>query len=184
MIIKLCSIVAMLLATDPAASKGFLSSPSVWKVINVLVFALILVYILRNKIGIGKVFDNRAAAITKDLEQARRDKEQAERQLAELSARLNRLDDELAEIRAETARESEREAERIHQAALADAEKIRQMASREIEGAVKAARTELRAFVAEQSVEMAEAIIRREIRPEDNNQMITRYVEELREVNR
>ena len=49
---------------------------------------------------------------------------------------------------------------------------------------MKAARTELRAFVAEQAVQMAEAIIRREIRPEDDARMLNKYIEELREVKR
>jgi ATP synthase F0 subunit b len=178
LITDLYALAVMTLASDTSTSQSW------WKVINVAVFLLILIYVLRNKIGIGKVFDARAAAITKELEQARRDKEQAQKQLAEVSARLDRLDQEVAQIRVEAEREAERESERIHQAALADAEKIRQMAQREIEGAVKAARGELRAFVAEQSVEMAETIIKREIKPEDNSRMISRYVEELREVNR
>jgi len=75
-------------------------------------------------------------------------------------------------------------AERIHQAAAADAEKIRQSAQREIEGAMKSARSELRAFVADHAVQMAEAIIRKEIRPEDASRMLTRYTEELGEVKR
>jgi F0F1-type ATP synthase membrane subunit b/b' len=90
----------------------------------------------------------------------------------------------VAEIRAAAEREAEREAERVRQAAAADAEKIKQMAEREIEGATKSALTELRAFVAEHSVEMAEGIIRREIRPEDDRRMLTEYIDDMREVNR
>ncbi|HKY03668.1 MAG TPA: ATP synthase F0 subunit B, partial [Blastocatellia bacterium] len=149
-----------------------------------LVFLVILVYIFRNKLRIGQVFDNRASSIVKELEQARQEKEEAQRQLAEVEARLDRLDQEIDEIRREASAEAEREQERIRLAADADAEKIRQTAAREIEGAMKAARTELRAFVAEHSVEMAEAMIKRELRPEDNSRMLTRYVEELGEVNR
>jgi len=161
-----------------------MSNPDLWRVINIVVFALILVYILRNKIGIGKVFDGRAASIVKELDQAKRDKEAALKQLAEVEARLGRLDLELAEIRLEAEQEAAREAERIHLAAAADAEKIRQSAHREIEGAMKSARSELRAFVADQAVQMAEAIIRKEIRPEDASRMLTRYTEELGEVKR
>lgn len=179
-----CLIHPVLLATDAAGEGGFLTNPAVWRVINLIVFLLVLVYILRNKVRIGQVFDNRAAAIRKELEQARHDKQEAEQRLAEVEARLGRLDQEVAEIRAEAAREAEREAERVRQAAAADAEKIRQMAEREIEGAMKSARTELRAFVAEHSVEMAEKIIRREIRPEDDRRMLTEYLDNLREVNR
>jgi len=163
---------------EPAANHDL------WRVINIVVFALILVYILRNKIRIGKVFDDRAASIVKELEQAKRDKDDALKQLAEVEARLGRLDLELAEIRLEAEQEAAREAERIHQAAAADAEKIRQSAQRVIEGAMKSARSELRAFVADHAVQMAEAIIRKEIRPEDASRMLTRYTEELGEVKR
>ena len=183
-LIVISSILLLLLAADSAASGGFLWNKDIWKVINLLIFVLILVYIFRNKIKIGQVFDDRASVILKDLEQARRDKEQAVQQLAQVESRLNRLDQEIAEIRAESEREAAREAERIRAAAAADAEKIRQTAQREIEGAVKAARMELRAFVAERSVEMAESMIRRDIRPEDNHRMLEKYVDEMREVNR
>lgn len=172
---------AMLLA-EGGEARGFLSSPELWRVINVLVFVFILVYILRKKVGIGQLFDSRAAAIRKDLEQARRDRQQAEAKLAEVEARLGRLDQELAEIRAQSDREAERESERIRLAAAADAEKIRELARREIDGAMKAARTELRAFVAEQSVSMAETMIRGEIRADDNRLMLNRLLDEMNEV--
>jgi ATP synthase F0 subunit b len=148
-------------------------------VINLLLFVIILVYILRNKIKIGQVFDSRAARIAKELEQAKRDKQEAQERLAELESRLGQLDREVAEIRANAERESAREAERIKRAAEADADKIRQMTQREIEGAMRNARSELQAFVAEQSVAIAESIIRREIRPEDNARMVNKFIDEL-----
>ena len=155
-----------------------------WRPINLLIFVIFLIYILVKKVRVGEVFDTRAATILKELEQARRDKEEAQRRLAEVEARFERLDQEVAAIRAESEREAVREAERIRQAAEADAEKIRQTARREIDGAMKAARTELRAFVAEQSVGLAETIIRRDIRPDDNKRMLNRYIDELSEVSR
>lgn len=183
MTIVILTGLALALAAD-GGSKSFFTSPELWRVINLLVFVLILIYILRNKIGIGKLFENRAVSITRDLEQARKDKEQALSRLAEVEARLGRLDQEVAEMRVEAESQAAREAERIRQAADVDAEKIRQMTQREIEGAVKAARNELQSFVAEQSVRMAEEVIRREIRPEDNARILTRYTDELREVKR
>ncbi len=174
---------AWLAAPSGESASGFMN-PDLWRVINLLVFLVILIYIFRNKLRIGQVFDNRASSIVKELEQARHEKEQAQRQLAEVEARLNRLDQEVEEIRREALNEASREQERIRQAAAADAEKIRQTAAREIEGAMKTARTELRAFVAEQSIEMAEAMIKRELRPEDNSRMLTKYVDELGEVSR
>ena len=175
---------ALLFLAESEGQDGFLRNRPLWRVINLVIFILILIYILRSKVRIGQVFENRAATIVKELEQAKRDKQEAEARLGELEARLGRLDQEVAGIRAEAQRESEKEAERVRQAAAADAEKIRLTTQREIEGAMKAARTELRAFVAEQSVAMAEGIIRREIRPEDNSRMVNKFVDDLREVNK
>jgi F-type H+-transporting ATPase subunit b len=180
--IQMLTVPALALLSE--AGTGLMRNQDLWRVINIVVFAIILVYILRKKIGIGKVFDNRAASIVKELQQAKHDKEEALKQLAEVEARLSRLDQEIADIRLEAEREAAREAERIREAAEADAKKIAQAASREIEGAMKAARSELRAFVAEQAVQMAEATIRKEIRPADASSMLTRYAEELGEVKR
>ena len=179
MIVDLFIRPALFLAAEGAEATSLWTNKPLWRVINLLVFVIFLVYIFRNKLQIGKVFDNRAASIVKELEQAKRDKQEAQERLHELEARLAQLDQEVSAIRAEAERESAREAERIRQAAAADSEKIRQTAQREIEGAMKAARTELRAFVADQSVKLAEGIIRSEIRPEDNARMVNRFIDDL-----
>jgi F-type H+-transporting ATPase subunit b len=161
---------------------SLLMNQGLWQVINFIVFVAIMIYIMRNKIGIGKVFDDRAVAIRKELDKAKIEKEEAERKLAEVEARMSKLDEEVAQMRAEAELEAEREATRIREAAALDAEKIKLMTAREIEGAMKEARAELRAFVADNSVAMAEAIIRRELKPEDNSKILNKYVEELRGV--
>ena len=170
---------ALFLAAEQAEKTGFLSNPNLWRVLNLLVFVIFLVYVLRNKVRVGQVFDNRAASIVKELEQAKRDKQESQERLGELESRLSRLDQEVTDIRAQAHRDSVREAERIRQTAAADAEKIKQTAQREIEGAMKSARGELRAFVAEQSVAMAESLIRREIRSDDNTRMVNRFIDDL-----
>jgi F-type H+-transporting ATPase subunit b len=175
---------ALFLAAEQAEVKGFWADPTIWRILNLLVFVIFLIYILRNKVRIGQIFNNRAASIVKELEQAKRDKQESQQRLAELEARLGRLDHEVADIRAEAARESAREAERIRKTAASDAEKIKQTAHREIEGAMKAATSELRAFVADQSVALAEGMIRREIRSDDNIRMVNKFIDDLSEVSK
>lgn len=175
---------ALALLAEGEQSGGLLSNPLLWRVINLLTFVLVIIWILRSKVKIGQVFDRRAALIVKDLEEARREKQEAHERLQEVESRLAALDTEVAQIRAEAQHEAAREAERIRQSATTDAEKIRQTASREIEGAMKAARSELRAFVAEQSVALAEQSIRRQLRPEDNKRMLDKYIEDLGEVSK
>jgi F-type H+-transporting ATPase subunit b len=165
--------------------KDFIYDPKnqlLFQTFNFVVFVAILIYLMRNKLGIGKVFDDRAAAIRKELDKAKTEKAEAERKLAEMESRLGRLDEEVAQMRAEAELEAEREDTRIREAAALEAEKIQLMTAREIDGAMKEARAELRAFVADNSVAMAEAIIKRELKPEDNSKMLNKYVEELREV--
>ncbi len=52
---------------------------------------------------------------------------------------------------------------------MVEISKLREQARREIEGAAKAAKKELRRFAAQQSVELAEKVIRTDIRPEDGH---------------
>jgi F-type H+-transporting ATPase subunit b len=175
---------ALVFAAEAAEQTDIWHNYTLWRVINLLIFVIILVYILQKKVRIGQVFTNRAASIVKELEQAKRDKQEAQERLQELEARLGQLDQEVTQIRADAERESALEVERIRKAAAEDAEKIRQTAQREIEGAMKAARTELKAFVAEQSVALAEGIIRREIRPDDNTRLVNKFIDDLREVSK
>src|SRR5262245_62145242 len=169
----------MMIAAGTEEQVTLWNNKPLWRVLNLLIFVLVLVYIFRNKIKIGDVFNNRAATIARQLERAQREKQEAEERLGALEARLRNLDKEIEQIREEAAGESLRESERIQKSADADAEKIRQAAQQEIAGAMKAARNELRAFIAEQSVVLAEGIIRREIKPEDNNRMLNKYIDDL-----
>ena len=167
----------ILLAETPAEHPG-------WRIINLLVFAGALIYIFVNKVKIGEILERRAASIKRDLEEARQEKEEAEQRLAQVAARLSKMDQELSEIKGRAESEAKHEVERLRQAALADAEKIQEFAKREIEGAVKAARAELRGFAADTAVETAEAIIKKAIKPEDNSRLISEYVDQLGEVKR
>lgn len=171
----------LLLLAEQEGAQSFLTSKELWRPLNALLFLLILIYILRNKIGIGRIFDDRAASIKRELDQARQEKQQAVDRLAEIESRFGRIDQEVAQIRADAEQEAEREAARIRDAAAADAEKIAQMTHREIDGAVRTARAELRDFVAEHSVGLAEAIIRNEIKPEDDRRIIGEYADQLKE---
>lgn len=168
----------------PLLSAGLLGNEDFWRVVNLLVFLAILFYLLVYKVKIGNMLDQRGANVAKELEEARQEKLEAEHRLLEVEQRLRKLDSEVVELRVQSEAEAKREVERIREAAKADAEKIRQMARREIEGAMLAARAELRAFVADHSVSMAEGIIRKEIRPEDETRIIGEYVGELGEARR
>jgi F-type H+-transporting ATPase subunit b len=101
------------------------------------------------------LFRKRSAALQKDLSLARAATEDANRRLAEVEARLSRLDSEIEAIRQQAERDSAEDEKRI-QAALED-ERARIVASaeQEIGAAQAAAQRELKKFAADLAVDSA-----------------------------
>ena len=145
-------------------------SPVVPRTINLIVFVLLLYFLLRKPAG--EFFRSRLAEVRATLERAAKDKEEATTRLAEINARLGRLDADLAEIRAQAEREAAVEQERMENESRLDAERLRQAASREIQAAKQSALLELREFAAEKSVELAEQIIRGELTLDDDKRLV------------
>jgi F-type H+-transporting ATPase subunit b len=156
--------------------------PTIAKLINLLLFIGALFYFLRRPIS--NAFRARQEGIRSELMRAEEERAAAEARLEEIKGRLARLDTEVEAIRANAQKEAAEERARVERATEAEIRKIREQARREIESAAKAARAELRTFTAEQSVKLAEEMIRRDIRPEDDAQLAREYVEELGGVRR
>lgn len=150
-----------------------------WKFINLAVFVAILVFILTRKVKIGEAFKTRREQIRRELARAKEERDAALAKLKEVEERLARLDSEVTTIQGQSQREAAEERERIAKSTEAEIAKLGEQAKREIESAGKAAKHELRVYAAETSVQLAEQIIRREMRPEDDARLITRNVEEL-----
>jgi len=162
----------------------FLFTGSFWtsplgfpKLINLLIFLAILYYLLRRPVG--DFFKQRLASVRQTLERAAKEKGAATEKMAELDARLNRLDAEVAEIREQARREALAERERMKADTERDIERLRALTSRELDAAKQVALSDLREFAATKSVELAEQIIRKELTPEDDARLLRRVSEEL-----
>ena len=155
-------------------------SPAVAKLINLTIFAGVLYFLLRKPVR--EFFTQRLAQVREMLERAAREKDAATAKMAELDARLNRLDTELGGIKSQTEREIAAERARMEAEAKNDVAKLRVMAQREIESAKQIAMADLREFAATKSVELAEQIIRRELKPEDDARLLQRVGEEMSRV--
>lgn len=148
-----------------------------WRYFNLLLFIGVLVFLLRRPIG--EAMRARREGIRRDLMRAQEERNAALAKLEEVNARLANLDAEVEAIRAQSQREAAEERERIARSTEEDSRKIREQAQREIESAGKAARHDLRRYAAEQSVRLAEELIRRDIRPEDDARLVNTYVKDL-----
>ena len=150
-----------------------------WKFINLAVFVLLLVYILTRKANLGEAFRTRRENIRRELARAQQERDAAVAKLKEVEERLARLDNEVQDIKEKSTVEAAEERERIAHSTETEVAKLSEQAQREIENAGKAAKKELRRYTAEQSVQMAEQLIRREMRPEDDARLISHNLEDL-----
>lgn len=124
-------------------------------------------------------FRGRAESIVASITESAKVKEEADRKLREAEGKLQRLDQELAELRQAAQREAAAEAERIRAAAREDAQKIERAAQAEIEAAERAARMELKALAARLAVERAEALIRQQLTPQTEAALLQSFVQNL-----
>ncbi len=149
-----------------------------WKFVNLFAFVAIILLIMR-KMRIGEAFKTRREQIKSDLQRAQQERDAALAKLKEVEERLALLDGEITTIQEQAKREAAEERERIAKSTEAEITKLSAQAKREIESAGKAAKHSLRIYAAETSVRLAEEMIRREMRPEDDVRLISRNVEEL-----
>ncbi|MGZ7100228.1 MAG: ATP synthase F0 subunit B [Candidatus Angelobacter sp.] len=105
-------------------------------------------------------FSGRTATIQKGIEEARKMSEDARRRLAEVEGRLSRLDTEIAGMRKEADENAKAEEQRLLAAGEEERRRIVASAEQEIEMAANAARRELKSYVAELAVQLAEKKIR------------------------
>lgn len=152
------------------------------RVVNFLIFVAALYYVLRKPVS--DFFRQRAQAIARELEAAARARDVAAQELAQMRARMGRLEEEIAAIRARAEREAEAEYERLQREAQAEAEKIRALAEREIEMARRAAELELKTFLVERVLARARVLLRQQVTEEDHRRLIAQFIEELAEVPR
>jgi len=150
-----------------------------WKFFNLAIFVSALVYIMTRKAKVGDAFKARREGIKQELARAQQERDAALAKLKEVEERLGLLDSEVATIKEQSVREAAEERERIARSTETEITKLSEQATREIESAGKAAKKELRRYTAEQSVRLAEEIVRREMKPEDDARLIANNIEEL-----
>lgn len=124
-------------------------------------FAVLAVLIyLASRSRIPAMFRSRTANIRRAMEEAGQASADANRRLAEIEARLSRLDHEIETMRQQAERDAATEEEKLRLAAAEDAHRIVEAAEQEIAAAASLARRELKAYAAELAVTMAEKRIR------------------------
>ncbi len=121
--------------------------------LNFAVIAGLMIWVSRKYLPAA--FSARTAAIQKAMREAQKASDEARRKLAEIEARLMKLDVEIGMMRDAAEKEAGAEEVRIRAAAQDDARKMVESAQQEIATAAKAARRELTAYAADLAVALA-----------------------------
>jgi F-type H+-transporting ATPase subunit b len=124
-------------------------------------------------------FRGRADSISGAIQQAAAARQEAERRVREVEAKLARMDQEVAALRAAAQRDAAAEAERIRALTAEEAQKVERAAAMEIDASQRAARMELKALGARLAVERAEALLRKQITPAAEAQILRGFVDDL-----
>ncbi|HEV2305103.1 MAG TPA: hypothetical protein VGR93_06265 [Candidatus Acidoferrales bacterium] len=162
--------------TNPQVEAGS-TTGWVYRWINFLILVAALAWVFAKKTP--PYFRARRRAIADAIAESARAQEEAQRQEREAEQKMSTLDNEVADLRARSKRESAAEAERIRARAQEEAKRVAQSAQAEIRAAERAAQMELKAVAARVALERAEAMLRERISAQTESSLFNGFVAEL-----
>jgi F-type H+-transporting ATPase subunit b len=147
---------------------------------TLLIFVLVI-YLLRRFAWnpLLDVLSKRETTIRETIEAAQRERQQAERLLAEYQAQLAKAREEAAALVTEGRRDAEAVARRVQEQARTESEELLARARREIELATDSARKQLHDEASELAVMVAARIIQKELSAADHRELVARSLQEM-----
>jgi F-type H+-transporting ATPase subunit b len=124
-----------------------------FEIFNFAILAILLVWLLVKTLP--KTFRNRSGVIQKQLVDARTATEEAAARLSGVEARLSKLDEQIAAMRAQSEKDSAADEQRIKASVEEDKQKIVTAAEHEIAAATTHARRQLQQYAAELAIDQA-----------------------------
>ena len=139
-----------------ASLTGLSMGAAYWGLVGLNFAVIALLIFFASKTKIPAMFRSRTAAIKQNLEEARQASTEAQRRLGDIEQRLSKLDVEIAAMRSAAEADAAAEEARIRSAAEEDKQKVVEMAEQEIAAATRSARRELKSYVADLAVTLAQ----------------------------
>jgi F-type H+-transporting ATPase subunit b len=150
----------------------------IWLSLNLTVF----LYILQRYVGrpMGAFLETRREGIAEELQNARRQLEEADRLQAEVSKRLADVENEVAEIKGRAAADGDAEAERISEQAKIDEERFLRRVDEEITRREAETRAQLAQDTADLTAQLARDLLDREMTDEDRRRVLERSLDAMK----
>lgn len=160
-----------LAAEGHEAGATFLGVPlAIWQAVNLVVFLGLLVWLLRKPVG--AFFGDRRKEIEENIRKTDENRHRAEQLAAEMEARLEKLDEEVAAIHRHAMKEAESEQAELLRQAEVDARKIVERVRADMDTRVRHARKELTTYAGDLAVEIARDVLSRNVTPQDEDRLL------------
>jgi F-type H+-transporting ATPase subunit b len=168
-------------AADAGHHSEFNLMEELFRWINFIILAAVL-YVVLSKI-LPRALQDHRQRIQQAIDEAKAGRAAAEQLLQENRQKTANLQQELTQVQAQAAQEREELARRMEAEAQQLATRIVTQARLEVERATERARQSLREEAAALTVQIAEDILQREVRDEDNQAIVRRYIARIGELN-
>lgn len=150
-----------------------------WPLANFAIFVGVLYYFFNKPLR--DYLAQRSETIRKDLVEAAELRSTANAQLSQIEQKLQALPGEISALRNRGSEEITAEEQRIAAAAVADRERMLEQTRREIDLQVRLAKKEILEHAADLSVQLATDRIKKEVTPADQDRLVDRYLQQVKE---
>jgi F-type H+-transporting ATPase subunit b len=168
------------LLSDPTSKETWMQA--LWVVIIFLVLLVVLYPTAWKNVLAG--LKKREERIRKDIADAEAARARAEATLKDYNAQLATAENKIRDMLAKATADGERLATNLKMQAQQESEEIKNRATREIEAAKNQALSEVYEQTANLATSVAEKIIRRNLNPEDQRDLVARSLEQLQTVSK
>ncbi|MDQ3800534.1 MAG: ATP synthase F0 subunit B [Acidobacteriota bacterium] len=148
-----------------------------WKFMNLAIFIAIMTYLLKKPLSAA--FKARREQIRAELIRAEQERRAAEARLIETESKLARLDAERTNVLTRAEREAELEKQRIAEQTEFEIRKLREQAESEITRTAQQARHELRRLSAEETIRLAEEMIKQGMTPQADARLVRSNIQAI-----
>ena len=149
----------------------------IWKVLNVVVLGAIIYKFAKKPVG--NALSNSAESAKKLIIDAREAEENLTAELDNMRSKIAGLEKEAEQMVKNAHKDAQIEKERIIEEGRHEIERMKRQASFALEQESRKAEADLRCWVAEESVKLAETDMKQEMNQNQQNKLATKYMDEL-----
>ena len=149
----------------------------IWKVVNVVVLVAIIYKFAKKPVG--KALSSSADSAKKVISDAREAEEKLTAELDEMRGKIAGLEKEAEQMVKTARKDAEIEKKRIIEEGRQEIERMKRQASFALEQERRKAEADLRHWIAEESVALAEKEMKQKMNQNQQNKLVKNYMDEL-----